>query len=76
MENVYFEKVNNPVTKDSTAKLAATGNTYSSCTGTTASNSGTVFTPSTFYSYSLTATSSVPSVVKAQSGPQASICPS
>ncbi|KIM20194.1 polysaccharide lyase family 1 protein [Serendipita vermifera MAFF 305830] len=76
MENVYFEKVNNPVTKDSTAKLAASGNTYSSCTGTTASNSGTVFTPSTFYSYSLTATAQVPSVVKAQAGPQASICPS
>lgn len=76
MENVYFKSVNNPVTADSTATLAASGNTYSSCTGTIASNSGTVFKATDFYMYTLDSTANVPSIVLAEAGPKASICTS
>ncbi|KAH8831863.1 pectate lyase Pel-34K [Flagelloscypha sp. PMI_526] len=76
MENCYFENTKDPVTRDDTAKLAATGNTYKSVTGTTAANSGSVFKASDYYAYTLTATADVPSYVKANAGPQASICPS
>lgn len=74
MENVYFEKVNNPITKDTTASLLATENVFVDCTGTQAANSGTVFSPGSFYSYTLDSTPSVPGVVKAKAGPQAGIC--
>ncbi|PVG01107.1 pectin lyase-like protein [Serendipita vermifera] len=76
MENVYFESVKNPVTRDDTASLAASGNTYQSCSGTTAANSGSVFTASSYYQYTLDSTSNIPSVVSAGAGRQASICPS
>ena len=74
MENVYFNKVKNPVTKDDTATLAASGNTFSGCTGTQAANSGTVFDAKSFYSYTLDATANVPSIVTAQAGQQDGIC--
>jgi pectate lyase len=76
MENVYFESVKNPVTRDSTAALAASGNTYQSCSGTTAANSGSVFTASSYYKYTLDSTSSIPSAVSSGAGRQSSICPS
>ncbi|KAI8313215.1 hypothetical protein K4K61_008581 [Colletotrichum sp. SAR11_59] len=72
VENVFFENTKNPLTKDSGAVLNASGNTYKSCTGTIASNSGTGFTPG--YSYTLTATADVPAYVKANAGPKASVC--
>ncbi|KAF3922933.1 hypothetical protein ABW20_dc0101242 [Dactylellina cionopaga] len=75
-ENCYFEKVKNPYQRDSTAILQASGATYVSCSGTTAGNSGTAFTPSSFYTYTIDSTASVPSIVKAQAQPLASICPS
>jgi pectate lyase len=74
IENVYFQSVKNPLTKDSTATLQASGNVYESCTGTIATNSGTAFSPSSFYSYSLDATANVKSIVQAQAGRQANIC--
>jgi len=76
MENVYFKNVKNPVTRDSTASLAVSGNTYSSCSGTIAAASGSVFKATDYYSYSLDATANVPSVVQAEAGPKASICTS
>ncbi|KAF2220786.1 pectin lyase fold/virulence factor [Elsinoe ampelina] len=76
MENVYFENSKNPITADSTAKLAISGNVYKSTTGTTAKDQGTVFNASSFYKYTLTPSNNVPSVVKAESGPKASICTS
>lgn len=72
VENVFFENSKNPLTKDSGATLYAVGNTYKSCTGTIASNSGTTFTPG--YSYSLTPTADVPAYVKANAGPKSSVC--
>ncbi|KAJ0312180.1 hypothetical protein COL516b_001252 [Colletotrichum fioriniae] len=74
VENVFFEKTKNPLTKDSGAVLNASGNTYKSCTGTTAANSGTSFDPKSLYSYTLTATADVPAYVKANAGPRASVC--
>ncbi|KAG8628151.1 hypothetical protein KVT40_004024 [Elsinoe batatas] len=76
MENVYFENSKNPVTADTTAKLAVSGNVYKSTTGTTAKNQGTVFNASSFCKYTLTPTNNVLSVVKAEAGPKASICTS
>lgn len=72
VENVFFENTRNPLTKDSTAVLNASGNIYRSCTGTIASNSGTSFRPP--YSYSLRPTADVPAYVRANAGPRASIC--
>jgi pectate lyase len=76
MENVYFESTKNPVTKDDGAVLNASGNVYQSCTGTVAANSGTAFSPSSYYSYTLDTASNVPTVVKANAGPRATVCPS
>lgn len=76
MENVFFENSKNPVTVDASAKLAVSGNVYKGTSGTVAKNQGTVFNPSSFYKYTLTPTNDVPSVVKAEAGPKASICTS
>ncbi|KAL1603632.1 hypothetical protein SLS60_005220 [Paraconiothyrium brasiliense] len=76
MENVYFKSTKNPVTRDDTATLAASGNTYSGTSGTIAGNSGTVFKATDYYKYTLDATANVPSIVQAEAGPKASICPS
>ncbi|KAF3100219.1 hypothetical protein TWF569_007371 [Orbilia oligospora] len=76
VENCYFEKVRNPLQRDDTAVLVASGNTYVSCTGSTAANSGTAFNPSSFYSYTLDSTANVPNIVKSEAQPKASICPS
>jgi pectate lyase len=76
VENVYFENCNNPLTRDSGAVLAASGNVYQSCKGTIASDFGSAFNPSSYYSYTLTPTDQVPSFVKANAGPRASVCPS
>ncbi|RNJ58837.1 hypothetical protein D7B24_003923 [Verticillium nonalfalfae] len=76
VENVYFESCRNPLTKDSGAILNASGNIYQAYTGTVAANSGTAFQPRDYYSYTLTATADVPSYVKANAGPRASVCPS
>lgn len=74
MENVYFEKVKDPIKRDKDATLSASGNIYSQCTGTTDKNSGTVFDPRRFYQYKVDATKDVPSIVKSQAGPQDGIC--
>lgn len=71
---MYFEKVKNPLTRDTGAVLKAAGNIYSSCTGTIAADAGTAFNPSDFYAYTLDATANVPSFVAAQAGPKASVC--
>ena len=74
MENVYFQNVKNPVMKDSTASLAVSGNVYSSCSGTIAASSGSVFKASDYYSYSLDAASSIPSIVTGNAGVRVGIC--
>ncbi|PGH20111.1 hypothetical protein AJ80_03679 [Polytolypa hystricis UAMH7299] len=74
MENVFFEQTKNPVTKDDTASLNASGNIYQDCTGDIAANSGNVFDPHEFYDYQLDKTEDVPGIVVAQAGPKADIC--
>ncbi|KAI9148458.1 polysaccharide lyase family 1 protein [Paramyrothecium foliicola] len=75
MENCFFEGAKNPVTKDSGAILNASGNVYKSCSGTIAENSGSAFSPSSFYKYTLDPANNVPGIVKANVGPRASVCP-
>jgi pectate lyase len=66
VQNNYYKQVNNPCYYENGGIMQISGNNYDNCTGkqTTASN-GTVKVP---YSYSLTSTSDVPSVVMASAG--------
>lgn len=74
IENVFFEKANDPVTKDDTASLDASGNIYEECTGDIAETSGDVFDPREFYEHTLDNAEDVPDIVLAQAGPKAEIC--
>jgi pectate lyase len=65
-QNNYYNGVKSPLAKENSGKLKTSGNIFNNCTGTMATSSDAVFTPS--YSYTLTATSSVPTVVKAGAG--------
>jgi pectate lyase len=66
VQNNYYDGVNNPCNYQDGGIMQISGNIYNNCTGSqfTASN-GTVTVP---YSYSLTATSSVPSSVQSNAG--------
>ncbi|KAJ4345392.1 uncharacterized protein N0V89_011522 [Didymosphaeria variabile] len=75
-EIVYFKNTKDPVARDDTATLAASGNPYSGTSGTIAGNSGTVSKAMEYYKYMLDATANVPSMVQAEAGPKASIYPS
>lgn len=68
LENSYFENVNNPYYPDSTAQLVAKGITLVNCTGKT-QTLGTAFNPSSYYSYLLDSTSTVPDIVRSNAGP-------
>jgi pectate lyase len=73
LENSYFDHVNNPWARDTTAaQLKQSGSICVSCTGNQ-DTGGTAFTPSSFYSYTLDATANVPTLVKTYAGPQANI---
>ena len=72
IENSYFDHVNNPFYPDATAQLRQTGSILVSCTGRQ-DTSGSAFTPSSFYSYTLDAASAVPNLVRTYAGPQANI---
>ena len=74
IENCYFESTKNPVTADSGATLTSTGNEYKDTSGTIADDQGTAFDAKDFYSYTLDKTADVPSIVKANAGPQESVC--
>ncbi|XVU20984.1 RICIN domain-containing protein [Actinoplanes sp. CA-054009] len=74
IENGYFDKVNNPYYPDTAtgAQLRQSGSTVVNSTGRR-ETSGSAFTPSSFYSYTLDPTANVPSLVSTYSGPQADI---
>lgn len=72
LENSYFQGVNNPVIKDSTATIVQKGNTFVGTSGRNESG-GTAFDPKSYYSYSLDATANVPSLLKSGTGPRSSI---
>ncbi|MES5821572.1 pectinesterase family protein [Streptomyces sp. RG80] len=72
LENSYFQGVNNPVIKDSTATIVQKGNTFVGTSGRNESG-GTAFDPKSYYSYNLDATANVPSLLKSGVGPRSSI---
>ncbi|KUN94490.1 pectinesterase family protein [Streptomyces caeruleatus] len=72
LENSYFQGMNNPVTKDSTATLVQKGNTFVGTSGRNESG-GTAFDPKSFYGYTLDRTADVPALLKSGAGPRSSI---
>jgi pectate lyase len=65
-ENNYYQSVKSPLYEEGGGRIKSSGNTFASCTGTINVATGSGFTLP--YSYSLTATSSVPSAVQAGAG--------
>lgn len=65
-QNNYYQSVKSPLYEEGGGKIKSSGNTFASCTGNINIATGTGFTLP--YSYTLTATSSVPSVVQAGAG--------
>lgn len=72
LENSYFQGMNNPVTKDSTATLVQRGNAFSGTSGRNESG-GTAFDPKAYYAYTLDAAANVPALLKSGAGPRSSI---
>ncbi len=72
LENSYFQGMNNPVIKDSTATIVQKGNTFVSTTGRNESG-GTAFDAKTYYPYTLDKTADVPALLKSGAGPRSSI---
>ncbi|MEU6353527.1 pectinesterase family protein [Streptomyces sp. NPDC047072] len=72
LENSYFQGINNPVIKDSTASIVQKGNTFVGTSGRNESG-GTAFDPKTYYSYTLDKTADVPALLKSGAGPRSSI---
>lgn len=72
LENSYFQGINNPVIKDSTASIVQKGNTFVGTSGRNESG-GTAFTPSSYYRYTLDKTADVPALLKSGVGPRSSI---
>lgn len=69
LENSYFEGINNPVTKDSSASVVQRGNVFVGTSGRNESG-GTAFDPRSFYAYELDEGREVPAKVKAGAGPR------
>ncbi|PAZ13216.1 pectate lyase [Streptomyces sp. SA15] len=72
LENSYFQGMNNPVTKDSTAAVVQKGNTFVGTSGRNESG-GTAFDPKSYYGYTLDKTADVPGLLKSGTGPRTSI---
>jgi pectate lyase len=74
LENSYFQGMNNPVIRDSTATLVQRGNVFSGTSGRNESGgSGTAFDPKTYYSYTLDKAADVPALLKSGAGPRTSL---
>jgi pectate lyase len=69
LENSYFDSVNDPYYPDATAQLRQSGSICVDCTGDRVT-SGSAFTPSDYYSYTLDAASALPTLLDAYAGPQ------
>lgn len=70
LENSYFEGINNPVTKDSSASVEQRGSIFAGTSGRNESG-GTAFDPKDFYAYTLDKAAEVPAKVKEGAGPRA-----
>ena len=74
LENSYFQGMNNPVVRDSTATLVQRGNVLSGTSGKNESGgSGASWDPKSFYGYTLDKAADVPSLLKSGAGPRSSI---
>ena len=74
LENSYFQGINNPVIRDSTATLVQRGNQFSGTTGRNESGgSGASWDPKSYYRYTLDKAADVPSLLKSDAGPRSSI---
>ncbi|MGW0934161.1 pectinesterase family protein [Streptomyces sp. NPDC002666] len=73
LENSYFDGLNNPVTRDSTATLVQRGSIFAGTSGRNESGGGTSFDPHSYYAYTLDDAADVPALVKAGAGPRSSI---
>ncbi|SDL74242.1 Pectate lyase [Glycomyces sambucus] len=69
IENSYYDDVNDPYYPDSGAQLRQSGSICVSCTGDRIT-SGSAFTPSQYYSYTLDSASSLPTLLDTYAGPQ------
>ncbi|RKN04498.1 polysaccharide lyase family 1 protein [Streptomyces radicis] len=72
IENGYFDNVQDPYYRDSTATLTETGSILVDCEGRR-EEGGTTFDPRDHYSYTLDPASEVPDIVGEGAGPQSSI---
>ncbi|GAA3843240.1 hypothetical protein GCM10022403_088990 [Streptomyces coacervatus] len=74
LENSYFQGINNPVIRDSTATLVQRGSVFSGTSGRNESGgSGASWDPKSFYGYSLDKAADVPALLKSGAGPRSSI---
>ncbi|WP_318202704.1 pectinesterase family protein [Streptomyces sp. SCL15-4] len=74
LENSYFQGLNNPVIRDSTATLVQRGNVFSGTSGRNESGgAGGSWDPKSYYAYTPDKAADVPSVVKSGAGPRSSL---
>ncbi|TXS43823.1 pectate lyase [Streptomyces sp. or43] len=73
LENSYFDGLNNPVIRDSTATLVQRGSVFAGTSGRNETGGGTSFDPHGYYAYTLDAAADVPALVKAGAGPRSAI---
>ncbi|MFF4506477.1 pectinesterase family protein [Streptomyces sp. NPDC001401] len=74
LENSYFQGINNPVIRDSTATLVQRGNAFSGTSGRNESGgSGASWDPKSYYDYTLDKAADVPALLKSGAGPRSSI---
>jgi pectate lyase len=72
LENSYFERVKDPYFRDDAAGLRQSGSIVVNSTGQQETG-GTAFNPRDFYSYTLDPAANLPSLLRTNAGPQASI---
>ncbi|MEV0184940.1 pectinesterase family protein [Streptomyces sp. NPDC050625] len=74
LENSYFQGMNNPVIRDSTATLVQRGNRFSGTSGRNESGgTGSAWDPKRYYPYALDKAGDVPALLKSGAGPRTSL---
>ncbi|QNP71867.1 pectate lyase [Streptomyces roseirectus] len=74
LENSYFQGVNNPVTRDSSATVVQRGSVFSGTGGRNESGGdGARWDPKSYYPYTPDKTADVPALLKSGAGPRSSI---
>ncbi|MFJ3304399.1 pectinesterase family protein [Streptomyces sp. NPDC086549] len=74
LQNSYFQGMNNPVIRDSTATLVQSGNQFSGTSGRNESGgTGAAWDPKSYYGYTLDKAADVPALLKSGAGPRTSL---